>query len=336
MPVAVSSNPPFPEEAIPEVGLPIAYRLTDLGELPDGAPLLPVSINVQGVVAVYGVEAAGKTRGFLWKDGAMTPAGVAIGQSPVRALNDAGHLAGIGRLSYGPARAWSSHLGLFGADLFPESESNAVDLNTSGAVIGHAREVADGVARWVAYRFNYDRGLHRFDPPGAVEAVAINDRGLVLLNLGLPGAAGGGTEACLWKDGHYSPLQSGGGATRGAALTPAGRVVGQLLTADGQAHAALWEGGRLYDLNPGPGVVSHALAANDNCMVVGRCMGPRREWLAFRWTPQEGMRALGQYIDVGSEWTLQQAVSVNAAGQIAGIGLREGATRGFVLTPIAG
>jgi hypothetical protein len=80
---------------------------------------------------------------------------------------------------------------------------------------------------------------------------------------------------------------------------------------------------------------SEALAANDARVVVGRFMDDNGRREAFRWTPRDGMRALADFVPGATDWVLQKAVAVNAAGWIAGTGLRDGALRGFLLMPVS-
>ena len=79
-------------------------------------------------------------------------------------------------------------------------------------------------------------------------------------------------------------------------------------------------------------------AVNDADWIVGLADG------AFLWTPEDGLLRLTDRMDVtGTGWTLREATSINAMGQIAGWGFFDpdndpstlnSERRGFLLTPV--
>ena len=337
----VSSNPPFPDEGA--VGAsPAAYTLMDLGVLPDMAPLLPVALNEQGDLAAHGFAPpeepdSWKVYGYVIKDGRRTQSLIPPGKTPINGLNVAGLMCGAARRGYSPLHAWATHLGWFGADFWPDRDSFAIGINASGAVTGQV--VASGVkdrATKRAFLVSPAGQIRLLIPPWGdeVTAAAINDVGTVLLN-SLPHAGPGrGVQTWLWQGGKFQLLENIGGDTWGVALTPGGRVAGHALTPLGERHAVFWSQGHSYDLNPSQDCESEALAANDQCVVVGRLLDARGGSQAFRWTPTEGMRPLAELVPNAGGWVLQTATCLNARGQIAGTGLLEGRRRGFLLTPV--
>lgn len=342
-PTLLTSHPPFSTASPREkpADFPATYRLQDLGELAPGVPLLPVALNDAGQLALYGhaPERQAKlscVRGYLWHEGARTESGSVFGGVPLTSLSGNGLLAGQQRVGAAPFHAWASHREGFGAELWPEAESCASGVNTVGEVAGHVTFVTNGRARRRV--FLYDGGAPRLLPvsSGANSvAMALNDSGTVLANVAC-GLFETQSQVALWWGEAVTMIKpEPGGGIWGTALTPGGRVCGRMMTAQGNIRAFLHEGGRTYDLNASSTFQSEALGANDARVVVGRFMDDSGRREAFRWTPADGFRALGELVRGAPDWILQKAVAVNAAGWIAGTGLRDGALRGFLLMPVS-
>ncbi len=261
---------------------PAAYTLTDLGAAPDSAPLLPVALNDAGQAAVHGhparrADGEDLFSGFLWQDGLLRFAAASAGRPPVAALGGSGLLAGHRRMHTPVMRAWASHLGVFGAERWRATESCAAGVNAAGEVAGYVVADVNSVARRRAFWISAGGVVQFLDPVpgGGAQAVAINDRGDVLVNAGNSAVADMDSRAWLWQDGRFHQVGGpGAGRLWGTALTAEGRVAGRALTLSGQLHAFLWADGVLHDLNPDPDCESEALAANDHGVVVGRCVGP--------------------------------------------------------------
>lgn len=339
VPNPVRSNPPFPDEGTVEA--PAAYTLMDLGVLPDQAPLLPVALNEPGDLAAHGFAPpeepdSWKVYGYVIKDGRRTQSLIPPGKTPIAGLNRAGLMCGAARRGYSALHAWATHLGWFGADFWPDRDSFATGINADGSVVGHvAAPGENGSTTKRAFLVSPNGQIRLLMPPWGDEvcAIAINDAGTVLLNSAPNGGPGRGVQTWLWQNGKFHLMENLGGDTWGMGLTPGGRIAGHGLTPLGERHAIFWNQGRSYDLNPGGDCESEALAANDQCVVVGRLIDARGESQAFRWTPGEGMRPLAELVDGGDGWVFQKASCLNARGQIAGTGLFDGRRRGFLLTP---
>lgn len=339
-PTALNSNPPFVVE--PETApSPVTYRLEDLGEIDAGTPLLPVAINDAGDVALYAHPPhrgrAWEIRGFLQQGGSLRPTGQSTGRPPISALSSNGLCAGLGQDdSPHHARAWASHLGLFGAGCWPESESAALSVNRNGTVVGQVLSETNGHLQKLAFRHTPGGRPVHFRPPqgGGSIAVAVNDSEDVLINESPGGLFDFDAQAVLIRNGRRLPLGDlGGGVAAGTALSPEGRVAGRAYSATGHLHAFLWVDGIMYDLNTDANIESDALGLNDSGAVVGGCLSARGGRHAFRWTPAEGMRFLGELVPDLHGWELRRAVGINAAGCIAGIGRCHGNLRGFLLHP---
>ena len=341
MPAAATSHPPFPvRDRAARPAAPDTYDLEPLGELGPGEPLVPVALDDAGRVVAYGQPPerhakAWTVRGGVWQAGRWTEMGTVVRGLPVTAVGAGGLAVGHRRAGASPLQAWASHRGAFGAEFWPEAESSAVAVNAVGEVAGHVAVTVDGRSRRRV--FLHAGGAPRFLPvPAGTSAFAagLNEAGTVLANC-VHGLFDLRSQALLWSGDAVTVLRAEpGGGLWGTALTPAGRVCGRLLTPAGSFHAFLFEDGRVYDLHLGGAWQSEALAANDACVVVGRCMGDDGRREAFRWTPADGLRPLAALVRGAEDWVLQKAVAVNAAGWIAGVGRRDGATRGFLLRPV--
>jgi len=334
-----TSHPPFPAAA--PAALPVRYRLEDLGELSGGEPLLPVALNDQGEVALYGhpPERQAKhwlVRGQLRRGHRCTEHAVTLGGVPLAGLSENSLLCGQERAGGGPLRAWAMHLGNFGAAHWPDYESCAVAVNSRGQVAGHVAFEAEGRLRRRVFVVNARNEAIFLPAPNGTGscAAAINDAGAVLFNTHC-GPFELNSEAVVWRDGagRAVPGLPGGTGVWGTVLTQAGGVAGRLITAGGGIRAFWHEDGRTYDLNPGVGYQSEALAASDNRVVVGRMLDQQGRRQAFRWTPADGLRPLADLVVEATGWVLHKAVAVNRRGEIAGTGLFQGALRGFLLTP---
>ncbi len=102
----------------------------------------------------------------------------------------------------------------------------------------------------------------------------------------------------------------------------------------GKYHAFLWtEGVGMVDLGALGGGTSFAGAINNHGAVVGIFWLLNGDPRAFRWTKAQGMIDLNILLPRRSGWVLQSASDINDKGQITGIGLHNGATRAYRLTP---
>lgn len=321
----------------------VRYRLEDLGDLSAGVPLLPLGLGPHGEALVYGhsterLAKTGRVRAFLRREGQLTELASAEGGLPVTAMSANGLCCGQRRGAGGVMQAWASHRGDFGAEFWPSAESAATGVNNVGEIAGHVALVSGGQIKRRVFLFHGDEPRLMPIPDGAgasAMAVALNDSGTVLANFSC-GPFDSQTQAVLWWGESMTLLKAeAGGSLWATALTPGGRVCGRLLTRDGNVHAFLHEAGRIFDLNRDEICQSEALAANDRRVVVGRMMDDAGQRVAFRWTPADGMRPLAELLELAPGWSLQKAVAVDAAGVIAGTGLRDGMLRGFLLVPVS-
>jgi probable HAF family extracellular repeat protein len=100
------------------------------------------------------------------------------------------------------------------------------------------------------------------------------------------------------------------------------------------AHAFITNSsGKLTDLGTISGSTSTTwgFGINDSGVVVGQSTFGNT-YHAFVYTGGK-MKDLNKLITAGSGWTLIEADSINASGQIVGMGMHNGQEHGYLLTP---
>lgn len=234
----------------------------------------------------------------------------------------------------------------------------AFDLNNRGQIVGFAENgVHDSTCLTGGTPFQVTQfeavlwganGKIRELPPLHGDTVGfafgINDSGQVVGSSGLCAnssipPAPSGAHAVLWEeDGSATDLGNLGGAMNVAdAVNNRGEVVGGALSpVDGTIHTFLWTkdtGMRDYGAFPGAFVTVAPCCntINNSGEVVGFAIdgnGPR----ALVWQDKVPVD-MNTLIPPGSPWYLQNACSINDAGEIAGQGLINGEVHAFLATP---
>jgi probable HAF family extracellular repeat protein len=199
----------------------------------------------------------------------------------------------------------------------------------------------------------------------AIEPAAINAAGQVV---GTILYNDGSAHPFLWQSGGWIYLGSPLGQYSVArAINKHGQVVGSTQALDGGCRAWLWDNGKKTELGtPGPGQSAFATGINDagqivggrlcDCTralprpdgvetslalgvnargdVVGYVMGDRFGPSAVRWRG-DVLTDLNAELQPDSGWVLEYASAINNAGQIVGVGRRDGARGAFLLTPLS-
>ena len=332
---------------------PPRYTVTDLGSL-GGQECAATGINNQGLI-VGGADTARHGKGpefitnvFVWRNGRMRLVpGLDGSHAYVVAVNDAGQMAGA--YSPDPLKAKFAaalfapngqvkRLGGFPATQRGYSLSQAEAVNGKGQAVGISNNQA----------FFWSKGrLRKLAPPSgfqSADARAVNELGQAAgkADRNLAGGAVR-THALLWDAaGHVKDLGLLPGYTDsvGRAINNRGEVTGWVGVTQGTPgrrltfhyQAFLWKNGRMRGLGSIPRIPdSKAAALNDKGQVVGNAYYKTDE-AALLWQ-NDKVYELNRLVPAHSGWKLQNALGINAHGQIIGNGIHNGIRRGFLLTP---
>jgi probable HAF family extracellular repeat protein len=280
------------------------YTITDLGIIPD-----TININIQDVFAL-GLNESGQVVGFsnlvagraqaahafIWQNGKMTDLGE-NNFSYAYGVNASGQVVGGG--NFPGAFFWQN-----GTSTSIVKPGVAYAINNSGQVVG---EFNGSNAR----AFAWQNGTLTDLGPGS--ATAINASGQIV--------GSSNSNAVLWQNGTMTTL--GPGSATG--INASGLIVGS-----SNGEGVLWKNGTMINLGP-----FSANAINASAEVVG---GTGIHGIidsgsvAMLWESGT-MTDLNQLIAPNSGWRLTDASAVNDAGQIVGVGLHNGLTRAYLLTP---
>jgi len=276
-------------------------RMFDLGTLTGGTASYATAIADNGVVVGYsGINAYGPmfrefTQGFVWQDGAMRALGAVYCSCSFNAR-------------YGTSRA----LAVSNAGRIVGDSETEIGGRFTHAFLWQANAMGDLGAAMDRMSTSAAYGVNEIDEVvGTINgrAFLVSDR--MRQDLGvLPG--------------HMS--------SEARAVNGKGQVVGYALTAGGVSHAFLWDRGTMRELATVPGDAgSEARAINVAGDVVGRGLADPGTSRAVLW--QDGAAVDLNTLIAATGWILSSATGINNAGQIVGVGLRDGQIRAFLLTP---
>jgi uncharacterized membrane protein len=253
-------------------------------------------------------------------------------------------------------------------DLSGNSISVALGLNAQGDVVGQSDlRGGGGSARRLGHFFfghafivQNGEAIDLGTLPGFTASVAYavnNNRRAVGESFGVPLERAGKADgrATMWENGQ--PVDLGtllGDATSAAFdVNEAGVLVGGSRDAAGRSRAFRRTGNSLETIPGLEDVASVALGLNDAGQIVGcaaTLQGPvsrtqHRKYrfrlrgavdgpsTAFQFTPGQGSVDLQDLIDPALGWDLEAATSINARGQIAGVGFLNGVPAVFRMSP---
>jgi len=328
------------------------YTVTDLGSL-GGVECAATALNDKGQV-VGGADTARHGKGpenvtnvFVWQGGRMRAVpGLDGSHAYVDAVNRAGQMTGA--YSADPLKAKFASalfspsgkvrlLGGFPATQHGYSLSKADGVNAKGQVVGISNNQA----------FFWSQGrLRKLTPPAgyqASEAWSINDKGQAAGKADRAVGKAVRTHALFWESGGRVTdmgVLPGYADSVGKAINNKSQVVGWVGVTQGTPgrritfhyQAFLWQNGRMRGLGSIPRIPdSKAAALNDKGQVVGNAYFKTDE-AALLW--QSGkVYELNTLVPPHSGWKLQNALGINAKGQIIGNGIHNGIRRGFLLNP---
>jgi probable HAF family extracellular repeat protein len=325
----------------------VRYSVTDLGVLSGGDYSIGYGINEHGVVAGMSTAPNDATRAVALQDKKLRDLGQDGETSSANDINTAGDVAGFVNTADGSrATLWKGDqridLGTLGG-----ATSVAYGISDQGWVVGSSGMTIDDreVMRAFVWKDGAMSDLGTLGGDFAF-AQAVNDTGWTV------GAATtepgkqlyeAGTLAVVWKDMLATKIPSiGGDISAALGVNANGWVVGGATTAPGLeyggigTHAFLWKENELYDLGTPSG--SDMSVAND-VNLAGEAVGfggvaepedPNNAQQAILWEVDGTLVLLNDAIS-DDDWNLLTAFAINDEGQIAGLGLKNGEFRGFLL-----
>jgi probable HAF family extracellular repeat protein len=277
---------------------------TNLGTL-GGEESFAGGINDLGVVVGYSLTVEGAHRAFVW-----TPGGTdGVAGNPE--MKDLGTLGG--------------------------ANSEAYAINHAGEISGYSQTSSQGKMRDNAFIYSGGKfkniGTLMADYPNSF-AYSINNHGQVA---GTAYDAGYGTCRAFYYDGKTATVLGtlGGASSSGLRLSDIGQLAGYATTSSGMEHAFRWANGVMTDLGTLGGDYSYGLGINSSNVIVGGSFVDAKNsvYHAFIATGNSMTDLNAQLDDTGAGWTLIEARAINDNGQIAGVGLYQGESRAFLLSP---
>jgi probable HAF family extracellular repeat protein len=312
------------------------YKLIDLGQV-DGVGSFAVGINDNGQVAGFLITATHDSRAVVSVNGQPFAYVTALQSLEVglEGIGPFGDVTGHVVVSTPPspfayhAIRYSEQGGLVDLGTLGGLSSTGISINSHQQVAGWSYN-ASGIPR--AFRSTPGQPLQELPLLGGSTsqsfAGAINEAGQVSGNAE---DSTGHWHGFRFTDGQ--PLLDlgalGPNAVRG--LNNAGQVVGVL----GYAFRYT-DGIGIENLAPQLTFGSGGNSINDAGDVAGYVVQGNGIHHAARYTDQDGMVDLNDFIDPSSGWVLTDALDINNSGQIVGIGSFNGQQfpRAFLLTPI--
>ena len=337
-----------------------SYIVTDLGP----AQSFAEGINNRGWVTGTTVLADGVTQhAFLWREGIETDLGTFGGpnSSAFNLPSERGQVAGNAEISTPDPLGedfclYGTHLICLGfiwqngvitplATLGGNNSWANGGLNNRGQAVGVAENATldpscatPGLeGRPVIWEKGAVQELPTFPGDEDGTALSINDRGQVVGVSTDCGALPTIFHAVLWRNGTVIDLGSLGGTLNNVAqgINNAGQVVGfSDLPGDTSSHAFLWtDRDGMRDLGTFGGLpTSLAFGINEEGQVVGMSCDVSFDCSAFLW--QDGaMTELNTLLPQGSPWNLIVGTSINARGEIVGVGDTGNGFHAVLLTP---
>lgn len=307
----------------------VMYNITDLGTL-NGAYLAPSAINNRGQI----VGAVGD-RAFLYDNGAVTDIGT-LGGKTVRAtaINDKGQVVGYSALKHPKrthafcyARGEMYDLGTLGGPV-----SYALDINNRGWIVGES-DVP------FAYRHGEMNPITLPKHAGGFEVRAINDLGEITGEAYFGDSEESRAFIRSGKRVTYFKIHADSEHAAGADINNRCEVVGTSAVPGSKARGFLHTRGATVNLGTldakaNRNAISEAIAINDNGQIIGSSTRSGDKTARPFLYDKKSMYYLNDLISTRSGWLISEVSDINEWGQIVGIGIKDGQTRGILLTPV--
>ncbi|NML16897.1 PEP-CTERM sorting domain-containing protein [Azohydromonas caseinilytica] len=304
------------------------YKVESIGVLPGDEFSYAIDINNHGeAVGLSRTDFAGKV--VTYRQGTLRGLDISFGGPFAVAtdVNDRGDVAGSAYrpdgVSITPYIYRDGRADFFAAN--DQRDGEVYGLNNLGQAVGRLGSAA----------YLYDGQALRFlqHAEADVQAADINDAGTIAGELIFSGG-GGSRRPFTYRDGRYTLLPTLGDFSYVGVIDNAGRAVG-FTDLPGGGRATVWDGQGVRLLGTLGGSYSTATNLNARGWILGVSATQVAEAHVFLYADGV-MRDLNRLLrpeDAG-QWELTYAYGLNDAGQIAGTGIFNGQTRGFVATPV--
>ena len=315
-----------------------SYAITDLGTLSSNGYSVARAVNATGeVTGAAGNNNTDLSDVILYSDGTMTSLGTLGGTSGIgNGINASGQVAGYSTNSAGTYRAFVSNGGTL-TDIGDLGGGSAVAyaINDLGVVVGSA-VTANGENHPFAYHKGrmIDLGtLGSSNNDWWNSAQGINNSNVVT---GTSYDAQGNFFGFVWKNGKMTKMGTLGGLwSQAYSINNKNQITGLAYTKNGLAHGFVTNCATcaLKDLGTFAGSTSTVwgFGINDSGVVVGQSTFAGT-YHAFVYSGGK-IKDLNSMIPAGSGWVLIEADSINAGGQIVGMGTHNGQEHAYLLTP---
>jgi hypothetical protein len=300
-----------------------AFKVRNLGRIDGFTSITASDINASGVVTGNAFNLGGASIGVVAADGAQATA--LLGFVPT-AINDGGVMVGLDPVAGNAVRrSPDGTLLVLGAGV-------ARGINNSGTIVGELSTLSYSQA----FQWTQGGGLQVFGPVGTTSisplfASDINDAGQIVGTLNTPQRAVRGTV----EGGLQQLSMPPGSLAQSYSINSDGWAAGTFVLG-GQRSAAVWQpDGTLINAGDLSGGQFNAIFRDisDSGTAVGWGFDPTGI-RATIWTLNGGLIDLNTLIDGNSGWILRDAAAINARGQIAATGIRDGVQYLIRLDPI--
>jgi len=299
-----------------------SYVLVDLGTL-GGDESGASGLNDRGVVVGWSLDAEGRLKSFLWRDGIMQKILPEYSGVFPMDVNNSDQVVGGGT---GPAFIWE--------------DGNVIeiyDAPSRGTAVNETVQVAgladDPQGRHFAFLWE-EGNIQNLGTLGGEHSAAwdINDLGQVV---GQADNRKDRFRAFIWEDGRMMDLGTlprGGHSSRAYGINNRTQIVGMSYGRQ-STRAFVWEDGLMRGLRSLEGHLSVAQRINDNGQIVGYSglRGGKRH--AVLWEDDVIFDLNDVVVNKCGKTEIVDAKDINESGQIVALGEIDGLDRAYLLTP---